>query len=331
MSTSKKKHFDLVEKPFDQDLLGEWRAFPDITNTFYLTYIKKNFRKQLHFLPFITINLFDHYDNKYSYISIYDDNKKKSVDDDDILEYKKYITLYKNTKKRFTFFPITLKEVVKNKNNIDELGLHAISAIYDKKTKEVEIFDSTPFNVNKHENAIKYFFEDIYGKDHKVIYLYRCFSFDLLRVNRCDNVPYKYTARGFCAIWVIWYLELRLKNRELSRDQIYDKAIDILKYGGEENISRVCELLRGYAQFVDKTVDKYIVVNKNGKNTLVPNPKPKVYTNSVPVSNFNIKPDSIKTNKDYVIALGLLSAIIGVGAAVVALKKYYNKRKNKKN
>jgi hypothetical protein len=330
MSTSKKKQFDLVEKPFDPELIGEWRAFPDITNTFFLTYIKKNFQKQLHFLPFVTINLFDHYKNEFSYISIYDDNKKKTIDDDDISEYKKYISLYKNTKKRFTYFPITLKEVEKNKDGSDEYYYHAISAIYDKKTKEVEIFDSTPLHVNKHETAIKYFFEDIYGKDHKVVYLYKCFSFDLLRSNRCDDVPYKYTARGFCAIWVLWYLELRLKNRDLSREQIYDKAIDILKYKGEENISRVCELLRGYAQFVDKTVDKYIVINKNGKNTLVPNPNPKVFTKSVPTINFSIQPESIKTNKDYLVALGLLSAIIGVSAAIVALKKYYIKRKNKK-
>ena len=89
-------------------------------------------------------------------------------------------------------------------------------------------------------------------------------------------------------------------------------------------------LLRGYAQFVDKTVDKYIIVNKNGKNILAPKPKPGVFTNSVPTTNFNIKPDSIKNNKDYFIALGLLSTIIGGGAAVVALRKYYNKRENKK-
>ena len=82
-------------------------------------------------------------------------------------------------------------------------------------------------------------------------------------------------------------------------------------------------------QFVDKTVDKYIIVNKNGKNILAPKPKPGVFTNSVPTTKFNIKPDSIKNNKDYFVALGLLSAIIGVGAAV-ALRKYYNKRENKK-
>jgi hypothetical protein len=349
MSISKKKQFDLVEKPFDPELIGEWEGKVDFRHIFHLTYIKKNFQKQLHFLPFVDLELFDHYKNEFSRISIYDDNKKKSIhigDDkkkyiydnikhiyiDDIGDkmYYKYISLYKNTKKRFTYFPISLIEGEKNKDDTVGYQYHAISAIYDKKIKEVEIFDSNPMRVNRHETSFKYFFEDIYGKDIKIIYLRKCFSLDLLRSNRCDDIPYKYTSEGFCIIWVLWYLELRLKNRDLSRDQIYDKAVDILKYGGEENTTKVCELLRGYAQFVDKAADKYIIINKNGKNTLVPNPKPKVFTKSVPTTNFSIRPGSIKTNKDYLIALGLLSAIIGIGAAVVALKKYYIKKKNKK-
>jgi len=218
-------------------------------------------------------------------------------------------------------------EITEYKDRPREVIGHALSAIYDKQTKEVEIFDSNPLKTKKLGPRISVLFEDIYGKDIKIVYLYKCFSLSNLEY-RCNSIPYKYTTEGFCVIWTLWYLELRLKNRELSREEVYDEAASILKHGPKN--AKVCELLRGYAQFVDKTVDKYIVVNKNGKNTLAPNPSPKIFSNSVPTMKFNIKPDSIKTDKDYLVALGALSSIIGIGAAVVALRKYYNKRKNKK-
>jgi hypothetical protein len=326
MSSHKKKPFDLVEKPFNPELIGEWIGYKNIDHIFYLTYIKKNFQKQLHFLPFVHPVLFDYIFGKYNYMTIYDDNKKKDFTRDNISEYKKYLSLYKNTKKRFTYFPITIMEIAEYKDNPREVVGHAISAIHDKKTQEVEIFDSNPLNIKKLGSEISKFFEDIYGKDIKVIYIHKCFSLSRLEIDSCYDTPYKYASEGgFCVIWTLWYLELRLKNRELSRDQTIDKAIGLLKHGPKN--TKVCELLRGYAQFVDKTVDKYIVVNKNGRNTLAPNPDPRVFANSVPTTNFNIKPESIKNNKDYLIALGLLSAIIGVGAAIRALKKHYNKNK----
>jgi hypothetical protein len=328
--TTTKKQFDIVTKPFDPDLVGVWTGEYDLEHIFYLTYIKKNFRKQLHFLPFVDLVLFDD-DFGTDILSLYDHNSGDSFFPGDS-RIKKYVTLYKNTKKRFTYFPITIAFYKKNIfGSIKRIGHgHGVSAIYDKKTNEVEFFDSNPFNVKKHDLRISLFFKQIYGKDIKVVYLDRCFSFSGINFYRCNLMPYKYISKGFCVIWVLWYLELRLKNRELSREQVIDKAENILKNGTPEDGTRVCELLRGYAQFVNKTVDKYIVVRKKGKNTLVPNPTPKVFANSVPTTNFNIKPESIKTNKDYLVALGLLSAIIGTTAAVIALKKYSNKRKNKK-
>jgi hypothetical protein len=328
MSSPKKNQFDLVEKPFNPELVGYWRGVYNFDQIFYLTYIKKNFQKQLHFLPFIRPYIQDYIFEKDSSMGIVDDNKGKGfTKDDNPVDYKKYLSLYKNTKKRFTYFPITLMQIAEYKDGSKDVVAHAISAIYDKQIKEVEIFDSNSLNIKKHESVIFAFMENIYGKDIKIIYIHKCFSLSNLETNRCESIPYKYTSKGFCVIWVLWYLELRLKNRDLSRDQTIDEAINLLKHGPKN--AKVCELLRGYAQFVDKTVDKYIVVNKNGKNTLAPNPSPRVFSNSVPATNFNIKPDSIKNNKDYAIALGILSAIIGIGAAVVALRKYYNKRKNK--
>jgi hypothetical protein len=332
--TTTKKPFDIVKKPFDPNLVGEWLGDYHITHTFYLTYIKKNFRKQLHFLPFVNLRLHDNYrDNRpEQYIGnflIEDRNNNKYIFLNDS-RMQKYVTLYKNTKKRFTYFPISITIVTKNIFGTIETSGHAVSAIYDKKTNEVEFFDSNPFTIKKHDTELSLFFKQIYGKDIKIVYLTKCFLFSEIDIYRCNLMPYKYTSKGFCVIWVLWYLELRLKNRELSREQIIDKAENILKNGSPKDGTRVCELLRGYAQFVNKTVDKYIVVNKNGKNTLKPNPTPKVFANSVPTTNFNIKPESIKSDKDYLIALGLLSAIIGTTAAVIALKKYYNKRKNKK-
>jgi hypothetical protein len=329
MSPHKKKSFDLVEKPFNPELIGEWIGNPDLEQIFYLTYIKKNFQKQLHFLPSIGPYLVDNVYLKETDIRIYDDNKKNIFNKrENPSEYKKYISLYKNTKKRFTYFPITLLRIMSYRGRVELVddSNHALSAIYDKQTKEVEIFDSIQLNIKQHEPSISKFFEDIYGKDIKVIYIRKCFSLSRLEINRCYDTPYKYASGGgFCVIWTLWYLELRLKNRELSRDQTIDKAINLLKHSPKN--TKVCELLRGYAQFVDKTVDKYIVINKNGKNTLAPNPEPRVFSNSVPTTNFNIKPESIKNNKDYLIALGLLSAIIGVSAAIRALKKYYIKNK----
>jgi hypothetical protein len=187
---------------------------------------------------------------------IYDFNKEKYFPSTDI-----FLDRFKNTRKRFTFFPVTLR--------FEGGSEYSISALYDKVTNEVEIFDSLVGYTKPYEKNLKNFFHEIYGKQIKIIYLTKCSFFGEFFWEKCFDKDYDYNPKSFCVIWVLWYLELRLKNRDLDRKLTIDLAIKKLK----KSKSRLCKLLRGYTQFVESEVSKYDLIEKNGKITIKPKTK----------------------------------------------------------
>jgi hypothetical protein len=107
------KKVDLNSKPFDSKLVGSWIPDKDQDIIFTEFYIEKKYSKYLHYLkymdiellnierdigsPVLEVGLIDYKTGEYV-------KTKKLTGKEEILE--KYAKLYKNTNKRFTYFPL---------------------------------------------------------------------------------------------------------------------------------------------------------------------------------------------------------------------------------
>jgi len=302
LKSQSKYSISLVEKYFDPDLQGNWEAIWEKKAVFMNAYIQEKYKEDLYFLPFVEFRMF--YDAKIDKtdIGLIDEEKDIRKIYENKEDFSPYIERYLDTKKRFTFYPFSTFE----EDPEEETGFssHAIACIYDKKTKKVEVFDSIGSDFTHYKKTLKTLFEEIYGKGVKIIYLNQCVNFGKLVHYRCNDMYYAYNAGGFCAIWVLWYLELRLANKQMSRDLVIKLAIKKLK----ENDEKVCELIRGYAQFVDKIFSEY-TLTKTGSNLIVKSKSEKI------------------TKRNYKALFTLLATLFGYVFAVLAIDKFKKKQK----
>jgi hypothetical protein len=290
----------LVEKPFDSKLSGEWLGTNENKHGFLNTYIQEKFKTKLYILPFIRFGIFYDEEIKKTLFKIEDwSTMKQYFKGQD--SFEPFIKKYRDTTNRFTFFPITTLELATDES---ELIGHSVSALYDKKFNKVEIFDSINTDFKHFKETFKELFSEIYGKNVKIVYIAnRCVAFGKL-ASECDETLYKYKSEGFCVIWVLWFLELRLSNPEIPKEKLIEKALKKLK-----NKNKVCELLRGYAQFVDNIVSKYSIV-RTSKNLVI---KPK---------------ETSFAKKDYKFLYVLLASLVGGFAAFRILDKIKKTLKN---
>jgi len=302
LKSQSKYSISLVEKYFDPDLQGNWEAIWEKKAVFMNAYIQEKYKEDLYFLPFVEFRVFYDTKNDMTHISLIDEEKDNRKSYEKKGDFSPYIERYLDTKKRFTFYPFSTFE----EDPEEETGFssHGIACIYDKKTKKVEVFDSIGSNLANYHKVIKRLFEEIYGKGVKIIYLNQCVNFGKLVHYRCNDMYYAYNAGGFCAIWVLWYLELRLANKQMSRDLVIKLAIKKLK----ENDKKVCELIRGYAQFVDKIFSEY-TLTKTGSNLIVKSKSEKI------------------TKRNYKALFTLLATLFGYVFAVLAIDKFKKKQK----
>jgi hypothetical protein len=306
LKSQSKKSVTLVEKYFDPDLQGNWEAIWEKKAVFMNAYIQEKYKEDLYFLPFVGFRMF--YDTKIdkTIFKIVDFIKYTTIDSENKGEFLPYLERYLDTRKRFTFYPFSI--YTEDPGEESGFGSHGIACIYDKKTKKVEVFDSIGSDFAPYKKTLKTLFEEIYGKGIKIIYLNQCVNFGKLVHYRCNDMYYAYNAGGFCAIWVLWYLELRLANKQLSRDLVIKLAIKKLK----ENDKKVCELIRGYAQFVDKIFSEY-TLTKTGSNLIVKSKSEKI------------------TKRNYKALFTLLATLFGYVFAVLAIDKFKKKQKKLNN
>jgi len=252
---NKSKSIDLVEKSYRKSLKGFWNGTPEIDFLFTELYINKHYNNTLHYLPYLNLNIVHNHTNNTYQFNIFDYNKWKIYNKKDKKEFEQYIKLYKDTDKRFTYFPIT--ELNKYANITEG---HGIFFIYDNLLNQLELFDPNAGNFHYYKNFFKKFFTKIYGKKIKFIYPDQfCPFFGELHFDKCKNKKYKFKTDGFCAVWCLWYLELRLKNENLKRNEVISKALNKLK---KDN--RICKLIRGYAQFIQEITKNFELILDNG-------------------------------------------------------------------
>ena len=265
------KSINLVEKQFNSKLKGEYNEPVASEIIFTELYINKHYSKSLHYIPSIRLDLREIkkksnalFGYSYTYtFNIADYNKQKLYNlKKDKKEFEKYYKLFKDTDKRFTYFPISQREIF---NDI-LISSHAIFCIYDKLINQIELFDSNVEDFFYYKNFFNKFFKNIYGKNIKIIYPdQNCYFFSEIELNKCKKRNYIYNSTGYCGVWSLWYLELRLKNTELTREEVLNKSLTLLKKGNQ----KICRLIRGYAQFIQEITGKYELKTENGKVSII--------------------------------------------------------------
>jgi len=152
MNKKKSISIDLVEKPFNSELKGDWIGKFNIKFLFLELYINKYYQKLFHYLPFINLyikqtkvksTIFPFVKDLYDF-NIIDFNKDILYNQKkDKKEFENYYKLFRNTDKRFTYFPIT-EQSLSISGRISTS--HAIFFIYDKLLHQIELFDSNADN-----------------------------------------------------------------------------------------------------------------------------------------------------------------------------------------
>ena len=252
----KSSSIDLAEKPFDSKLKGEWEGYYHNNLIFLDIYLKNNYKDDVFIDPFTTIFMSETpFLNKYKF-GIIDDITGKNHPYDSTSKnspiYKKFFSSVRNRNNRFSYFQISHSLYIYDEEIREG---HAMSFLYDKKSNEVEMFDSsnTHYHLKFKKKIIK-FFTEIYGNKVKIIFPEFCLNLTKLQTE-CDLEGGNYKSKGFCIIWNLWYLEMRLRNKKLSRQEVLYKAVKSLKNDKE----KICRTIKGYAQFVNSLTKNYII------------------------------------------------------------------------
>ncbi len=156
--------------------------------------------------------------------------------------------------KRFFICPI----------NIDTpKGSHANYLLYDSKTNEIERFEpygsyapiKLSYNNQKLDNEIRALFTLI-KKDivfiEPISFLPKA-SFQMIDINEKNKYQNIGDPGGFCLVWCIWYMDMRLKHPNIPRDKLVLKTIDYMR---RHNIS-FRNMIRDYSGIVTAFRDKY--------------------------------------------------------------------------
>jgi hypothetical protein len=237
-------------------------------------YIQEKYKNIVWHSPFSLIGLFfNNKTNETDMVFFFKDkspfwlekNKNKEINVEGYMkDYIRYKKILKKTPKRFLLFDATIQETD------SEFG-HAITVLYDKLTNEMELFQRntseekyTPYEEAK--PLLLFFFRDVFGKKVKPVYNNNLCIKTFEISNHCSSMYYNFYRRlsGDCMIWALWYLELRLKNRDIPRRQVLARAIkiftkDIGSGSYKSDISLACRIMLGYKKFVDDFTDQFIV------------------------------------------------------------------------
>jgi hypothetical protein len=245
------KRFSIGQKSFDPKIELEWYG----TLAIIVRYIKYYFKEKytnFYSIPYVFIEIKKFNDENPQQSNFYLKNifkiDKTSINNEHNKFYKNTISEYQKTEKRFTLIPIST-DYFKNDERI--YGNSSL-LLYDKLLNQVEIFDSFYNNYSHIKKQMNIFIKNVYGKKVKIRYPRKNdLFFTDLEKKYCPY--YYYSDSGFCVLYVIWYVELRLRNKHLSKDEINKK----LKERVKKNPKIICDVINGYIQFTEKLNKQY--------------------------------------------------------------------------
>jgi len=153
-------------------------------------------------------------------------------------------------KKKFIIIPLGIEL---------DMGSHANYLIYDYITNEIERFEpngsNSPhkfdYDSNMLDNVLSKIFEGIiYVSPKQYIPKIGFQYFDSLEMNRSKVGD----PSGFCALWSIWYTDMRLKYYNIPRKSLVKKILGIIR---EQNIS-FKNIIRNYSINIIKIRDSIL-------------------------------------------------------------------------
>jgi hypothetical protein len=133
-------------------------------------------------------------------------------------------------------------------------GSHANALIYDKHTNELERFDGLgrdlafAYNWQEMDKEIEALFAqktDIFPKP--VTYftpLDYCPKMPIFQSKEIDEIPGE-DLRGNCAVWRMWYIDVRLANPHLNRKELVELAAKKITNSGS-----LYRFIKGYQRYV---------------------------------------------------------------------------------
>ena len=140
-----------------------------------------------------------------------------------------------------------------------ENSTHANVILIDKGNKVIERFEpaGSHFTKNYNDNILDKIISNILTssllKITKNLYTYRTplefqSIYDFQNISKEEYYSYEGEALGFCVAWVIWYVEHKLINENVSSKSLIYKLKNKLKYDKIEIIDHI----RGYADMLQK-------------------------------------------------------------------------------
>lgn len=144
-------------------------------------------------------------------------------------------------------------------------GGHANYLLYDKKTHEVERFEphgsTAPLGLNYNPALLDDILETRFKEMDPLVKYIRPkdylpkIGFQLLDIYERKRKKIG-DPGGFCALWTIWYIDMRLSNKDIDRKVLVNKMIQTIK---SQNIS-FKNLIRNYARNIIDIRDR--ILNK---------------------------------------------------------------------
>jgi hypothetical protein len=277
--TSKSPEIDIIQRPFDRKHTKEWDGSWDKNDIFFQMYIQEKYKNIVYHVPFSSIGVylenykssllfnFGEHDNSFS-LSLDTDNKKIQLFNEGRIKdykpiYKKYINKLRNTSKRFVIF--NAATYIKGTESS-----HAITILYDKITNELELFQRNPgkekyMPYEEAKTLLLIFFKDVFGKKVKPVYNNSlCVkAWDISNLCKAMHFEFYEKLDGDCMIWALWYLELRLKNKDIPRRQVLARTMNIFTKsmkGYDPDVNLACKVILGYRKFIDDFTDQFKVV-----------------------------------------------------------------------
>ena len=184
---------------------------------------------------------------------------------DDNINFRNNLNLCIQNEKRFVIFHLYLY--------FSKVSAHANFIIIDKKNKTIERFEpSSIFNIDL-DKRIKSYLHDVDSLDilKKFTYLYPLNANSRYSFQDIESKETKRSSDlqlpGYCAIWCMWYADLRLSNPNVNRYDIYNFALDSL----EKNSYSFTDFIRSYSKFIydiskyKDTLDVKNVVRKHSR------------------------------------------------------------------
>jgi hypothetical protein len=149
-------------------------------------------------------------------------------------------------------FIISLLSLVSSLN-----GHHANVLIYDKDSNEIERFDGigrdldASYNIDEFDKLMQQELKQQFQKPPKYFApLNYCPKFAVFQSKEIDDIP-GIDLRGNCAVWRMWYINIRLANPHLNR-----KTLVLLAAKKLEQTGSLYKFIKSYQRYILESVKK---------------------------------------------------------------------------